>query len=235
MAPTLYTWLERASMIAISLVQVRNVSPDMALSVQHPGQIVPDEAKVLTGLDEQTVAWLSSATKLFYTWHCCEHAVIFFPLASLPAVLRVVLFASTQSAYRVQTDVRTIRAWIQSLRRRRRLPKNLACHNCSLSIHLSTAISPLPQPKLELGHHGGTMPTIVTLAIIVCQLRRARAGVLALLAGDGAMPTVQTPSPVAQIVSSVQSPGRTMRVALSHRHLRPRRMSPSNPMQLFRL
>jgi hypothetical protein len=45
----------------------------MALSVQHPGQIVPGLEEIKTiGLDEGIQSWLKSADKLFYTWHCCE-------------------------------------------------------------------------------------------------------------------------------------------------------------------
>ena len=53
--------------------QVREVSKDIALSVQHPGQIVPDLEEIKTaGLDEDLQSWLKSAEKLFYTWHCCK-------------------------------------------------------------------------------------------------------------------------------------------------------------------
>ena len=50
--------------------RVRKISPDMALSVQHPGQIVPDlEAITTVGLTDELTAWLKSADHLFYTWH----------------------------------------------------------------------------------------------------------------------------------------------------------------------
>ena len=42
----------------------------MALSVQHPGQIVPDLEEITTvGLTDELTAWLKSADHLFYTWH----------------------------------------------------------------------------------------------------------------------------------------------------------------------
>ena len=51
--------------------RVRKISKDMALSVQHPGQIVPDVEEITTvGLTDGLTEWLKSATGLFYTWHC---------------------------------------------------------------------------------------------------------------------------------------------------------------------
>ena len=64
---------------------MRKVSKDIALSVQHPGQIVPDLEEIKTiGLDKVTQSWLKSADKLFYTWHCCESVI---------AVLFVLVYA----------------------------------------------------------------------------------------------------------------------------------------------
>ena len=51
--------------------RVRKVSTDMPLSVQHPGQGVPDLEEITTvGLTDEITKWLKSATGLFYTWHC---------------------------------------------------------------------------------------------------------------------------------------------------------------------
>ena len=64
--------MSRKILAGIELHSSKTASENRAnrLSVQHPGQIVPDLEEITTvGLTDELTAWLKSADHLFYTWH----------------------------------------------------------------------------------------------------------------------------------------------------------------------